>query len=181
MPARLPAPRVLLSRARRRLRALVIGAPALGSKVGAWAQQSWAALRTDPAARDRALGRTVFAAIFGFFVVSVDYLITGGPDWNPGAAPAPRVTAQNRVEATVFTPAFAPPPVLQTASLEAGDYSLTTETLLGGPEMILASAEGAGGARPVETVYTPMAQIEPDAKLKGVAAVISVSASAALW
>lgn len=181
MPNRFHAVRALLARAQQEVRRVVRDAPALSRRFWAAAKARWAAFRADPAAQDRALARTVFAAIFGFFVVSVDYLVTGGPDWNPGAAPAPRAFAQDRVEVSVFTPAYATTPVLDVASVEPADYSFTNETLLGGPDVILASADGPDEARVLEVGFTQIAPDEAGAKIKGVAAAISVSAAAALW
>lgn len=91
-----------------------------------------------PAIRERALASAVFAGIFAFGIASIDYLITGGPDWNPGAlgqayamemtAPAPRLTAFVSAE-----PPSGEAPRLEAVEEEV-DYSIPTEVLLGGPE-----------------------------------------------
>ena len=93
-------------------------------------------MRNNAALRERALASAAFAGIFAFGVLGIDYLITGGPDWNPGGAQAyameishPIFVArpQTRVEAEVA------PPALHMAFAEV-DYSVATEDLLGGPD-----------------------------------------------
>jgi hypothetical protein len=73
------------------------------------------ALSATPAARERALASAVFAGIFVVALGSLDYLITGGPDWNPGGAELQSVQMLERVAATSLhvvaaeTPPPAPP------------------------------------------------------------------------
>lgn len=144
-----------------------------------WAavEARYAAFRADPAAQERALARGIFVAIFAFFFVSVDYLMTGGPDWNPAAAPAPRAALQDRVEAAVYVPSFTAPPA-RDSSMTPADFSFTAETLLGGPDTILASAPPDDSPRAVVIGFTAT----PIAKTKGApAAAVTVSASATLW
>lgn len=105
------------------------------------AAATWAAftaLRTDPAQRERAFAGAVFAGIFAFGAMSVDYLITGGPDWNPGgvayAMEAPGAPfAQPHMHTRAVADNAEPPPILLTSiSEDVVDYSYTSEELLGG-------------------------------------------------
>jgi hypothetical protein len=130
-----------------RLRALL---PLIRMLGHAWRRASayYRALREDPAARDRAAAASVFAFIFAFAVVSVDYVITGGPDWNPGAEAAELPAALTAPVALAPPPRFpdaGPPPPLEAPEPVEADYWRTTDDLLGGPETILA-AHGAPGA-----------------------------------
>lgn len=158
-------------RAARRLRGLWTGAGRLVREV-----------RTEPAAQERAAAAAVFATIFAVLVGGVDYLVTGGPSWNPAAAAAPSV-AVTRVDAPAWSaePAALPQrPAVEAAEI---DYSFTDETLLGGPEVVLAAAEqAASGAELVAASYatggySPFATVP---KLD-TAAALSVSLDAALW
>ncbi len=45
-------------------------------------------LAASAALREQVFAIAVFAGILGFALISMDYLISGGPDWNPGPAPA---------------------------------------------------------------------------------------------
>ncbi len=93
-------------------------------------------VRASAPLRERLTATLVFTAIFAFAVASMDYLITGGPDWNPGGqAYAMEVPSMQRA-------ALRPPPQhdltlhdLTPAPLlvAAVDYSVATEVLLGGP------------------------------------------------
>ena len=117
----------------------------------------------DPAKRDRVKAHLAFVLIFGFVVSSVDYLITGGPDWNPaGEAYAmemrgPRsYAAPVRAEPTALTATAEQ----EAAAVEAIDYSFTTETLLGGPDTVLANSapapfEGKPGAENAPEAIIP--------------------------
>lgn len=106
----------------------------------AWGLKIWRV----PAKRERIKAFTTFAFIFAFAAGSLDYLITGGPDWNPDGGQAyaseyvaPRIARAAFVEAAVI----APPPALPEAEVLDADYRYTSETLLGGPETVLASFE----------------------------------------
>lgn len=98
-------------------------------------------LRHDPAARDRAAAVSTFAFIFAFAVLSVDYVVTGGPDWNPDAEAAELPAAYTRVAVPPppRLPHAAPPERPAVVEPAEVDYSLTTEDLLGGPGTDLAS------------------------------------------
>ncbi len=87
------------------------------------------------AVRERSAAAAAFALIAAVLVGSVDYLITGGPDWNPGAAEAAQIAPTPALIAAPVAPAPAPDPVgaAPRFALEAVDYSVATETLLGGP------------------------------------------------
>lgn len=110
-------------------------------RAGKRARRIW----RDPAKRDRVKAHLAFLLIFGFVVSSVDYLITGGPDWNPAGEayamemPGPRsYAAPVRAEPTNL--------VVTTEEellVDEVDYSFTTETLLGGPDTVLATAPRA--------------------------------------
>ena len=135
-------------------------------------QRLYRTLRDDAAARDRAAAVSTFAFIFAFAVLSVDYVVTGGPDWNPDAEAAELPAAYTRA-------AVSPPPRLsdaaqreQPAVVEPAeiDYSFTTEDLLGGPGTDLASywssntaaqgaplSPGAGDDKPLEIAAAPPA------------------------
>lgn len=89
-------------------------------------------------ARERVLAPAVFAAIFALTLVSVDYLITGGPDWNPGGQAYAYQPPHQRLApepAATFTDYQAPPPAApQLGDLEVADYTVSAEDLLGGPQ-----------------------------------------------
>jgi len=128
-------------------------------RVGKRARRIW----RDPAKRDRVKAHLAFVLIFGFVVSSVDYLITGGPDWNPtGEAyamemPGPRnYAAPTRAEPTNLAATTEE----QAALIEEIDYSFTAETLLGGPETVLANSapitfEGKPGAENAQQAIVP--------------------------
>jgi len=102
--------------------------------------QVYRAVRTDAAVRERIACVGAFAFIFTFFVGSVDAIVTGAADWNPGAEAAEMPAAYTQlVDYTPpqFTDAEAPPEAGEASELV--DYSFTTEVLLGGPETVLAS------------------------------------------
>jgi hypothetical protein len=106
-------------------------------------RQIYERVRTDAAVRDRIACVSAFAFIFTFFVGSVDAIVTGAADWNPGAEAAemPRAYAQHvDYVLPAFSDAEAPPEEAQAIALE--DYSFTTETLLGGPDTGLANDIG---------------------------------------
>lgn len=100
------------------------------------AQTLFASLRHDRALRERALAGTVFAMIFAGFVGGVDYVITGGPTWNPGGE-APAFVAPPHVRAATTTEpilvGYAPPPPILTAAVDLRDYEMPIEDLLGAP------------------------------------------------
>jgi hypothetical protein len=103
-------------------------------------RQIYVRVRDDAAVRDRIACVSAFAFILTFAVGSVDAIVTGGADFNPGAEAAemPQAYVQY-VDYTppTFTDAEAPPEAEEIVAIE--DYSFTTETLLGGPEAVLAS------------------------------------------
>lgn len=118
------------------------------NRAGKRARRIW----RDPAKRDRVKAHLVFALIFGFVISSTDYLITGGPEWNPaGEAYAmemrqTRSSAPVRAEPTTLTASDEELP-----AIEDVDYSFTTETLLGGSDTVLASSAAADG-KPGEVI-----------------------------
>jgi hypothetical protein len=99
-----------------------------------------------PANRERSKASAVFAAIFAFTAVGVDYVVTGGPDWNPGGVAYAMEVSQTQTHGELVVRAGPLAPTQNTedeAWIEIApiDYSFTTETLLGGPDTILASYE----------------------------------------
>ena len=144
----------------------LIGRAAALEVQNAWKRAGKRARRIwrDPAKRDRVKAHLAFVLIFGFVVSSVDYLITGGPDWNPaGEAYAmemrgPRsYAAPVRAEQTTLTATTEE----EAALAEEVDYSFTTETLLGAPDTVFAST--ATVARPVAFEGKPGAEATPEA------------------
>ena len=115
----------------RRLVAIVRSLPRRGY---AWLQS----LRYDPAARERASATAAFALIFAFGAASLDYLITGGPDWNPGAEAA-ALGRRPAIAVQALAPSdFVGVPQLELASLAPmAEAPQPTEDLLGGPDAIL--------------------------------------------
>lgn len=102
--------------------------------------------RRDEALRERAAASGAFALIAMFALGSVDYLVTGGPDWNPGgeaqAAELPRAAPILAVERAP-EPVVAPPPSLILVAAALPDWSVAAEDLLGGPEPAFASEPAA--------------------------------------
>lgn len=97
-------------------------------------------LRTDAAARDRLAARATFAFIFLFAAASVDYLVTGGPDWSPGAeAQAAELPASYARVAPAPPPrlADAAPPPPASAEVAYFDPMASADDLLGGPDAFL--------------------------------------------
>lgn len=87
--------------------------------------------------RERALACATFVAIFGVTIGSVDYLITGGPSWNPGGeayayeAPPPRAEPPSPTLAGYEPP---PPPPIYAEDYAIFEYAaMSPEALLGGP------------------------------------------------
>jgi hypothetical protein len=89
------------------------------------------------AVREWTWASATFAAIFGCTLVSVDYVITGGPSWNPGgeayAYEAPRQRAEPAPPALVGYEPPPPPPIYAEDYEIFEDAAFTSETLLGGP------------------------------------------------
>jgi hypothetical protein len=88
--------------------------------------------------REWALASATFAAIFGVTLASVDYVVTGGPTWNPGGvayayeAMPPRMQPGHTPSAVVDE---APPPApFHDEDYEVFDYAFVgSDALLGGP------------------------------------------------
>lgn len=134
-------------------RAAALEVQAAFKRAGKRARRIW----RNPAKRDRVKAHLAFLLIFAFVVSSVDYLITGGPDWNPaGDAYAMEMTGPR----SYATPVSAEPTALaaeteETELMAEVDYSFTTETLLGGPDTILAAARADGGKDAAAIVAEP--------------------------
>jgi hypothetical protein len=134
-------------------------------RVRDWVWNAW----RHPARRERVKATAAFAFIVAFTAGSIDYLITGGPDWNPGGeayameAPQPRVLAA-AAPATLSLPA--PPGLTPAAPLEI-DYSWTSEELLGGPDaaapVIFADAGVGFIAKPLAAAEPSTASLAPKA------------------
>ncbi|MGD9981712.1 MAG: hypothetical protein AB7H66_16960 [Hyphomonadaceae bacterium] len=81
-----------------------------------------------------------FAFIGLFALGSVDAIVTGGADFGPSAAYAGEYRSAPVVMAAV-TPASAAPiedaAAVKAVLPEAVDYSVTSEVLLGGPEIVI--------------------------------------------
>lgn len=179
-----------------RLMALLRGALHFGRGLIAAAVAMAARWRGDAAYRERAFGIAAFAGIFAFTIVSMDYLITAGPEWNPGA-PAPVAQAQ-RAERALATSLpienIAPAPAA-VAEAEIVVAVLTADDLLGGPEEFFAAfAPDAGGvgqlaayssdgaAKPQRaSLGTGAAFSAPAGKHKAPAIAATASETASLW
>ena len=100
----------------------------------------------DGAVRERAAACATFALIFVFAAGSFDFLISGGPDWNPGAPRAPQIVRSeafatpSRRPHTAWASPPAPPSYEVTEFVDSGRVG----ELLGGPDMILASSDDFG-------------------------------------
>lgn len=96
--------------------------------------------------RDRVKMHLAFALVFGLLVTGTDYVITGGVEWNPGGEAYAMEMPQSRTQADLVVRAGPLPPTTAAKDPEwieiaPLDYSFTTETLLGGPDTVLASYE----------------------------------------
>jgi hypothetical protein len=97
-----------------------------------------AAAWRHPKVRDGAWASATFAAIFGFTLVGVDYIITGGPTWNPGGVAYAYETPTPRMRPTpapITIADEAPPPApFHDEDYEIFDYAFVgSDALLGGP------------------------------------------------
>jgi hypothetical protein len=125
--------------------------------------------RRSPAQQDRAAMVATFAFIGLFALGSVDAIVTGGADFAPGSAYAAEYHSTRIAEpapvAVAAEEAKAEEDAAKTVMAANIDYSITTETLLGGPELDLVAtpifedvlAEGAKVEQP-----EPMASIEAE-------------------
>lgn len=180
-----------------RLIALLKGAARLAVTTVAALRAFVARWRDDAAYRARAYGVAAFACIFAFTIASLDYLITGGPDWNPGApaimqeahaATIERVTQLNppRIEALEVMATMTPAPLEEEVSFAL----LSADDLLGGPdELSMASdalppyveyADESG--KPLRAALITMASPAPNAlKHKPISEDATTSETASLW
>lgn len=116
----------------RTVRSIVVAAQAVTTRLRHWAASTW----RNPAVRERALACATFAAIFAATIGSVDYIITGGPSWNPGgeayAYEAPRPRAEP--PAPTFVGYAPPPPPVYAEDYAIFEYAaMSPDALLGGP------------------------------------------------
>jgi hypothetical protein len=86
--------------------------------------------------RERTHATAVFTLIFAFAVTSVDFLVTGGPDWEP--APQQRAEQTEPAQAVATSapmPATAAPTSATIQEIAFDDYveGLDASALLGGP------------------------------------------------
>lgn len=98
-------------------------------------------LKNDAAYRKNACAAAALAVTVAVTVFSIDYLITGGPDWNPGA---PRIVPEAHAAtieraSEIATPRVQTIDIMAIAPMEALDQELTLATygvddLLGGPD-----------------------------------------------
>jgi hypothetical protein len=130
--------------------------------------------------RERTLAQTVFAGIFMFAAGSFDFILTGGPDWNPGATAIAAPMPVRHVAASRPTPVTeAPPAPVEPESITHEEATAPVEDLLGGPDTILAGwglredpvsgqvteiAYSGPAAKPQLTVYSILAGV-PDKQL----------------
>ncbi len=101
--------------------------------------------KRSPEQQDRAAKYATFAFIGFFAIGSVDAIVTGGADFAPHSAYAAEyrpASITTPAPASVLAAAELPTPEDALKAVEV-DYSLTTETLLGGPEAELAQVEPA--------------------------------------
>jgi len=115
-----------------------------------------AAVARDAALRERIVAAGAFAFIFAFLIGSVDYLITGGPDWNPGAAEAAQIAHVRFVTLAPHAPATMGALQAEATALplERPDYSVAAEPLLGGPDYLTAyEADEARLYRQINAMY----------------------------
>jgi hypothetical protein len=107
------------------------------ARIGLWR------FKRSPVQQDRAAMVATFAFIGLFAVGSVDAIITGGADFAPGSAYAAEYTPARVAELAPVTVAGTEEPkeddTSKTAVTANIDYSFTTETLLGGPELQLGA------------------------------------------
>lgn len=107
---------------------------------GKRAQRIWASAEK----RDRMKMHLAFVLVFALLVTGTDYVITGGVEWNPGGEAYAMELPQSPqlAEATVRAGPLPPAEVKEEfVELAPIDYSFTTETLLGGPDTVLAAYE----------------------------------------
>ncbi len=121
-----------------RLRPIAAGTARLARAGAGKAAHFYKLARENPVVRERIAATSAFAFIFGFLVWSVDFLVTGGPEWNPGAQAAELQAAYVQVEgpAPAFADAAPPPMQFEPIALEP-DYSISADSLLGGPDVVL--------------------------------------------
>jgi hypothetical protein len=98
-----------------------------------WSSQALAAYRANPAVRERTSALAAFGFIFAFGLMSLDYVVTGGPDWNPGASAAPLDHVQARPQMLAVA-AYEAPPSLPEFELAAFEPEGPVGELLGGPD-----------------------------------------------
>ncbi|MEZ5956450.1 MAG: hypothetical protein R3C27_04475 [Hyphomonadaceae bacterium] len=107
------------------------------ARVGLWR------FKRSPKQQDRAAMVATFAFIGLFAVGSVDAIITGRADFAPGSAYAAEYTAARVAPRAPAVVAAVEEPKAEDATKTVSDanidYSYTTETLLGGPELELLS------------------------------------------
>lgn len=182
-----------------RLIALLKGAARLTASAVSAARAFLSRWRDDGAYRASAYGVAAFACIFAFTVASLDYLITGGPDWNPGApaimqeahaATIERVTQLNppRIEALEVMATMTPAPLEEEVSFAL----LSADDLLGGPDdLFMASGMDAlppyvdyadESGKPLRAALITAAAPAPNAlKHKPVIEDATPSETASLW
>lgn len=96
--------------------------------------------------RDRVKMHMAFALVLALLVTGTDYVITGGVEWNPGGEAYAMEMPQSQTRGELVVRAGPLPPTTDAKDAEwieiaPIDYSFTTETLLGGPDTVLAAYE----------------------------------------
>jgi hypothetical protein len=127
----------------------------------------------DPAGRERVHATSVFALIFAFAVTSVDFLVTGGPEWSADAYAATRgAQVQSIVDAPSPISDSAQPLELRSEfRLDDHIEGLDASALLGGPEFAVA--------RPPRPRHAPVEAIAIDRKRAPEPALTETSAATA--
>lgn len=122
------------------------GASALGAAAALTLQRGRAAAqRTWPRIREHVKATATFAAIAAFGALSFDYLITGGPQWNPAAPVLDIITpaaAAERAPVSVPMQRIAFEPEVEFTPIVAEEFALTgpVEELLGGPDTVFVAS-----------------------------------------
>jgi hypothetical protein len=127
--------------------------------------------RANPAARERTSALAAFGFIFSFGLFSFDYVITGGPDWNPGASAAPLEHARLHAQPLAEAP-YEAPPTLPELDLTAYAPEGAVGELLGGPDTPLPNTPiqfvSLGASAPIPTLTPMSAAVAQKLKTNGV-------------
>lgn len=163
-------------------------------------RQAWSAgaclaarWRNDAGFRERQFGKVVFSGILALTIVSFDYLITGGPDWNPGAptfmqeAHAASVERRMPIAVARFEEIAVAPAPIEVVEEDLAAALLSADDLLGGPDAIVFAADerarfqlaaySPSAAKPQRAADADTVEPRPTVKHKAPAAVTRLAAS----